>query len=151
MTLEQYAQIGEIIAAIAVIASLIYVARELHQNTSQTRFTVAENQIAISKHMVKPVVEDRAFAELWAKGDSEFDALDPIDQQRLILFEWQAINAWSNAFEYRQQNLLSDAEWHHQLWIYKNMGRRESVRAAWSNFKSSYEKPFQDHMDGFLR
>jgi hypothetical protein len=30
MTLEQYAQIGEIIAAVAVIASLIYVAQQLH-------------------------------------------------------------------------------------------------------------------------
>ncbi len=34
MTLEQFAYLGEIIAAVAVIASLIYVARQLGQNTA---------------------------------------------------------------------------------------------------------------------
>ena len=33
MTLEQFAYLGEILAAVAVVASLIYVARQLGQNT----------------------------------------------------------------------------------------------------------------------
>lgn len=150
MTLEQYAQIGEIIASLAVIASLIYVARELHQNTSQTRMTIAETQIGITKHMVAPVIESREFAELWAMGESNFESLDSTDQQRLILYEWQAINAWSNAFQYRKQNLLSEEEWHHQLWIYENLGQRQDVRAAWKFSKDSYEKPFQEFLSEYL-
>ncbi len=37
MTLEQLAYLGEIVAAVAVVASLIYVARQLSQNTEMMR------------------------------------------------------------------------------------------------------------------
>ncbi len=41
MTLETYAYLGEIIAAVAVIASLIYVARQLGQTTAMMRVGAA--------------------------------------------------------------------------------------------------------------
>ncbi len=150
MTLEQYAQIGEIVAATAVIASLIYVARELHQNTNQTRITVASTQVDITKHMVSPVIADRNLAELWVKGDSEFDSLDAVDQQRLIFLEWQALNAWNNSFRLRKKNLLSDQEWRNQIWIWKNIGQRQAVRESWKIFRDSYETSFQDLMSEYL-
>ena len=150
MTLEQYAQIGEIFAAIAVIASLIYLARELHQNTDQTRITVAGAQVDVTKHLVSPLIADREFAELWMKGESEFDCLDAVDQQRLIFFEWQAINAWNNSFSLRTQNLLSDEEWRNQLWIFRNIGKRQAIRESWEIFRESYGTPFREFMSEYL-
>ena len=150
MTLEQFAQIGEIIAAMAVIASLIYVARELHQNTNQTRITVANTQVDITKHMVSPVIADRELAELWVKGDSEFDSLDAVDKQRLIFFEWQALNAWHNSFRLREKNLLSDQEWQNILWVCRNIGQRQAIRESWKIFRESYETSFQDLMSEYL-
>ena len=150
MTLEHYAQMGEIIASIAVIASLIYVARELHENTNQTRITVAGTQVAITRHMVSPVIEDRQLAELWMKGGSEFNSLDAVDQQRLIFFEWQAIDAWNNSFQLRKQNLLSDQEWQYQQWICRTMGKRQAIRESWKVFKESYDPSFQDLMSEYL-
>ncbi len=150
MSLEQYAQIGEIIAAIAVIASLIYVAKELHENTNQTRIAVASAQVDITKHMVSPIIADRKLAELWVKGDSEFESLDAVDQQRLIFFEWQALNAWNNSFRLRKKNLLSDQEWRNQLWIWRNIGQRQAVRESWKIFRDSYETSFQEFMSEYL-
>jgi len=37
MTLEQWAYLAEIVAVLLVIASLVYVARQLHQNTEMMR------------------------------------------------------------------------------------------------------------------
>ncbi len=49
MTLEQYAYVGEIIAAIAVIASLVYIGSELRQNTealqTQSRYNLINLRI----------------------------------------------------------------------------------------------------------
>ena len=53
MTLEHYAYLGEIVAALAVIASLVYVARELRQNTNQTRISVAGSQVAADDVLVE--------------------------------------------------------------------------------------------------
>ena len=112
MTLEQYAQIGEIIAAIAVIASLIYVAQQLHQNTDMMRVGNAQHFVDFNISLVSPIVMNRELADLWIKGDSDFENLDPIDQQRIVMFEWQAIAGWHNFFNLRQKHLMSDEQWH---------------------------------------
>ncbi len=100
--------------------------------------------------MVSPVIGDRKLAELWVKGDSEFDSLDAVDQQRLIFLEWQALNAWNNSFRLRKKNLLSDQEWRNQIWIWKNIGQRQAVRESWKIFRDSYETSFQDLMSEYL-
>jgi hypothetical protein len=46
MTLEQFAYIAEIIGVIFLIASLLYVGRQLHQNTEMMR---AESRNSIAK------------------------------------------------------------------------------------------------------
>ncbi len=45
MTLEQYAAIAEIIGAVLVIASLIYVARQLGQNTEMMRANASGQRV----------------------------------------------------------------------------------------------------------
>jgi hypothetical protein len=150
MTLEQYAQIGEIIAAIAVIASLIYVAQQLHQNTDMMSVGNAQHMVDFNISLVSPVVANRDLADLWMKGGSDFETLDPIDRQRIVMFEWQAIVGWYNFFNLRQKNLVSDEQWREVTWIIENIGRRQAVREAWKTFKGGYGQPFQDFMAQYL-
>jgi len=119
MTLEQYAQIGEIIAAIAVIASLAYVAQQLHQNTDMMSVGNAQHFVDFNISLISPIVANRELADLWIKGDSDFETLDPIDKQRIVMFEWQAIAGWFNFFNLRQQRLVSDEQWREVIWIFE--------------------------------
>ena len=150
MTLEQYAQIGEIIAAVAVIASLIYVAQQLHQNTDMMRVGNAQHFVDFNIRLVGPIVANRELADLWIKGGSDFEALDSIDKQRLVMFEWQAIAGWHNFFNLRQKHLMSDEQWHEVVWVFENIGQRQAVRAAWATFKGGYDKSFQEFMAQYL-
>ena len=150
MTLEQYAQIGEIIAAIAVIASLIYVAQQLHQNTDKMRVSNAQHFVDFNISLVGPIVTNRELADLWIKGDSDFEVLDPVDKQRIVMFEWQAIAGWHNFFNLRQKHLMSDEQWHEVVWVFENIGQRQSVREAWKVFKGGYDKSFQEFMAQYL-
>ena len=64
MTLEQYAYVGEIIAAIAVVASLIYVAQQLSQNTDIMRAAHSSDLVNINMGLVTPLTSDHDLAEL---------------------------------------------------------------------------------------
>ncbi len=150
MTLEQYAYLGEIIAAIAVIASLIYVARELRQNTNMMRVNNADNFVDFNIALCNPVATDREFGELWTKGALDFDSLDAVDKQRLVIFEWQAISAWHNWFNLRQQALVSDTQWTELTGIFRSLGRRQSVRESWKAFSELYGESFRDFMSQYL-
>ena len=57
MTLEQYAYLGEIIAAIAVVASLIYVAKQLGQNTELMRVGASSERLQRDWEISGMVVE----------------------------------------------------------------------------------------------
>ncbi len=150
MTLEQYAYLGEIVAAIAVIASLIYIAQQVRQNTNMMRVSNSHNFVDSNMRLCTAVVTDHNLAELWVKAGSELDDLDATDRQRIVLFEWQAIMAWHNYFNLRQQNLVSDSQWHELTWIVANLGRRQSVQEAWKTYKGGYNKQFQEYMAQYL-
>ena len=150
MTLEQYAYLGEIIAAIAVIASLVYVAREVRQNTNMMRVNNADNFVDFNISLTNPVATSREFGELWAKGWTDFASLDAVDRQRLVVFEWSAISGWHNWFNLRQQSLISDSQWTELTGIFRNLGQRQSIREAWKTFRDIYDKSFQEFMAQYL-
>ena len=151
MTLEQYAYIAEIIGVILVIASLIYVAQQLHQTSEMMRATHANDLVNINMGLVTPLTSDHDLAQLWINAGSNFDKLESTEQQRMILFEWRAIQAWHNWFNLRQKNLISDSQWGELIWIFENIGRRQSIQEAWKVFGGSYTQQFQDFMAGYLK
>ena len=148
MTLEQFAYLGEIFAALSVVLSLIYVARQLGQNTAMMRVAAASEAVERDFQMVAPIVQSRELAEVWMKGETDFSSLEPADQTRLMFFERRAIVLWHHRFQLRQQNLVPDASWHEQTWIIQNIGRRQAIREAWRTFREAYDPAFQEFVDG---
>ena len=147
MTLEQYAYIGDIAAAVGVIVSLLYVARQLGQSADMMRAAASSGRVERDYQIVGPIIENREVAEMWEKADKGFAALDSVDRARMLFFERKAIGLWYHDFQLHEHGLLPDADWHEHVWIIQNIGRRQAVRAAWQTFRGAYEPAFQDFMD----
>jgi len=147
MTLEQYAYLGEIVAALGVVMSLVYVARQLGQNTEMLRLGAASERVERDFEIAGPIIESRDVAELWTKGQADWDSLDAVDQNRLMFFERRAIVLWHHLFQLRQRNLLPDADWHEHRWIIRNLGRRRPIREAWKVFEAAYEPSFRSFVN----
>jgi hypothetical protein len=98
--LEQTYYVGELIGVVVVILSLLFVAKEIRQNTNQLRIGASNAWVDLQMQLSSGLAENREVAELWVRGDadSDFDALDSVDQTRLVMFEHRAISAWSNLF-----------------------------------------------------
>ena len=64
MTVEQFANIAEIIGVILVIASLIYVARELRQNTDMMRVNASNEWLKRDFDIVANLLDSRKLAEV---------------------------------------------------------------------------------------
>ena len=147
MILEQAAFIGEIIAAIAVIASLIYVARRVGQNTAMMRVNAASERLQREFDIASPMIQSRDIAEIWVTAASDFDSLDNVDKERMLVYERRAIALWHHLFVLRQQKLYADAEWHEAKWMIRTFGQRQANREAWRLVKEAFEKPFQEFVD----
>jgi hypothetical protein len=84
MTLEQTASVAEILGLILVIASLIYLARQIGQTTAMMRVGASNERIQRDTDIVNSIVQSREVAEYWMKGATEFAGLDEVDKQRLV-------------------------------------------------------------------
>jgi hypothetical protein len=147
VTLSEFAYYGEVVAAISVVASLVYVARRVGQNTAMMRISAASERLQREFDIASPVLQSRETAEIWVKSENEFDSLDEVDQQRMIVYERRAIALWHHIYVLRNQKLYADAEWHEALWMIQKFGRRQANRAAWRACKGAFETRFQDFVD----
>jgi len=91
MTLEQISFIGEIIASIAVIASLVYVARRVGQNTAMMRVNAASERLQREFDIASPMIQNRDIAEIWVTAASDFDSLDNVDKERMLVYERRGV------------------------------------------------------------
>ena len=152
MTLEQFYYIGELAGVVVVIVALLFVVKEIRQNTNQLRIGASNAWVELQMKLSTGIAENREVAELWVRGedDAAYDALDRVDQTRLIMFEHRAIAAWSNLFQLRRQRLLPDAQWRELNGVMKVLGRRRAVRESWKKFKGGFEKSFQNFAGQYL-
>lgn len=152
MPLEQLAYFAEIIGVGAVVVSLIYVGRQLRQNTEMLRVGAAGSWVGLTERLTSEITTSREVAEYWLKAGSSsaFDDLDEVDQQRAIMFEWRAITNWNQWFELRKQGLMPDAQWNEMIWLIRNLGHRRAVQEAWRAFEGGYDQAFRDFVSRHL-
>lgn len=151
MNWDAISAIAEILGAVAVVASLIYVGKQVAQNTAMMRVGAASETLEKDFDLTDPILESAELAGIWAKGDHRFDELSDADRQRLIFFERRALMLWHHNYQLRSQGIYPDANWHNQNWIIQNIGQRQSCREAWSLFRDSFEISFQEYIEGQFR
>ena len=145
--LSDYAAFAEIIASLGVVISLIYVARQLKQNTDAMKVTTSTHRIDRDFAIVEPMLGNRELAEIWMKGGEEFATLDAVDRQRLLFFERRALLLWYSLFRLYKKGLLEEEIWKEQEWIILNIGQRQAVHEAWNIFRGAFNQEFQDYID----
>lgn len=151
MNWEAISAIAEVLGAVAVVASLVYVGRQVAQNTAMMRVAAASETLDRDHGLVLPMIESEELAEIWLKGDDRLNELSEANRQRLLLFERRAITLWHHNFQLRRQKLLSDATWYYQNQMIRFLARRQAMREAWSIFRNTFETSFQEYVDDQFR
>lgn len=92
MTIEELGSLGELIAAVATVLTLLYLARQIHSNTKATK---AESSFSINEAIannLSAVRSDAEFAEIWLKGLKQLDSLNEVERIRFIMHVLDMLN-----------------------------------------------------------
>ena len=89
MTLEQWAFIAQIVSAIAVIASLVFVGLQLKHATATIRATSSQAHSSLYTDLVQSIIDNADFARLWSIGLTE--------PKKLTEDEWVRFVAYASA------------------------------------------------------
>ena len=148
MSLQELSYLADVVGVVLIVASLLYVGRQIRQNTAMMRVSASNERVQRDTELATSISDNQEFAELWAQGGSGFHDLEEVRKIRLIFFERRAIVHWHNMFSLRSQGLLSDSDWAELTWIIRNLGgRRQSVREAWKMFRDSFDEPYKEFLD----
>jgi len=110
MTIQDYGAIGEIIGAVAVVVTLIYLALQLRQynkglRTSTFHTTMHEfNQINISQL-------DPSLAGLLDKGLQDLDSLTQLEKYQFGWIMRVYVNIWENMYQQYLEGACPESYW----------------------------------------
>lgn len=95
MSLSLLANLADVIAAVAIVLSLIFVGYELQQNRTQAELA---NWRELLETLVdyKGLTHDPAFAEFVTRAHADYDALSDTDKLRFGLYLEQGVHIFGN-------------------------------------------------------
>jgi hypothetical protein len=111
MTWDALASIAEVVSAIAVVATLLFLAIELRNNRSATQIAAVDALSTGFNSCNFKIIEDGEFAEIWMKGLTDPESLDNVARVRFATYVQSTINQYTSMKRYHDSGVLPDNEW----------------------------------------
>ena len=111
ITIAQLGNLGEFFGAIAVIASLIYVAAQIKQNTNATRIATGQAHVDIWNDIASNLCKSSELASVWHQGLKGVSRLD--DGARVQFFAQLGLifRYYESSYIEWQEGALDDRLW----------------------------------------
>jgi hypothetical protein len=155
---QDLGNIGEVVSAIAVVVSLIYLAFQIRQNTSQidqnteaARATAFDSSIAHTMVARQAIFENEDVARIYYEGSIDPDSLSDQDRLRYRLIVHNVLWSIWNLQSQAQVGGLMTETWEAQLTILRRMMSSKGVQWFWSSYHEEFGESFQAEVAKILR
>jgi len=144
MSLENIYYIGQTVAVLAIIASLIFVGLQLRQNTLAQNLAAQQAFNSMKFQHMSLLIADADVATLHRKGLKDFSSLDEIERWRFGALMQQvtdmafSVYRFSNAYEYNIEGII--------MVTMKQPGAIE----WWRKGRLIYPKHFSEEVDKWI-
>jgi len=146
MTLDQWARIAEIIAAIAVVVSLVYLAVQMRQNTIAVRLNTAHSVTNELQGMFSLIASDESLAEVFAQAATEPE-LPTVARIRFHTFMGNFMRVYENAYLQKRAGAIDEAQWEGISRMIIDCKEMAAFCAYWKDRKHWFSNDFQKHME----
>lgn len=147
--LQEYALFAEIIGAVGVVISLIYVGVGVRQNTEAIH--VANHQALVAMDMNKNEwLRDPEFVAIYVNARDDFNKLSPVQAIQYLTFAADTLNAWEFAFITHNSGAMSDTIWDGWDGYYRSEIQTESFRRFWENSGANFSPDFRTYVNSVL-
>ena len=147
MALEQIYFIAEIIAAVTVVASLIYVGIQLRQNTLTIRVAAGQTHVDAYATLLGQLTDSSDLLEAWVKSARDFDVLNPVEQTHVRAFVGVMFRNFEGAYIQHEQGVLDDRFWTGMLRSMSDQYAHAAIRDFWSVRRHWYSEEFAEWFD----
>ena len=147
MTLEQASLVAQIVSAVAVIASLIFVGVQLRQASAAIRGASSEAHAALYTDLVHSIIDNADFARLWSVGLNDPKALLEDEWVRIVASSSALFRQYETSRVQWQKGRLDHEHWHTVEKQAANFRHMPGLKAAWKVRGHWYSPDFRDWFD----
>ena len=151
MTIEQLGSLGELIAAIATVVTLVYLATQLRQNTSAARSNSAaadtQNQNAINQILV----QDREVSRVLWQGLESRTELDSADQHCFDGLISMMLMCYEQTWRFYEERAIGEASWQGQLTSVRWLANQPGFGEYWAIWSQITPKDFAEVIEDARR
>lgn len=150
MTLNDAYLVSQIAAAVLVAPTLLYLAVQVRQNTTQMRANASHQYLETNKDLNLALIENKQTAGVYRRGAENFDALDADEKTQFFFFTAQYYQAFANMYDLWRRHTLPDSAWHPIRKHLISMMAMPGTRHVWESWaREGLPTDFVSHVDGF--
>jgi hypothetical protein len=146
MNWEIGAAVAEIVGAIAVVISLIYLALQIRAQTNLSRLA-AQHEVSNGIREASLLFATEDISDLFVCGNKDFDSMPEAELIRLIVAITNLFRVWEEAFSEARDGHLEAANWEALSGDYSQLMGTSSFRRVWDLRKQNYHPEFQVYVD----
>ena len=147
MNWEAISAIGQIIGALAVVISLIYLAKQVGSSARETRLSSMRSTLDFLNRLNQQVAEHADLAELRHRGFLDFESLEGSDRARFNSY-MLAVFRTVEAMYYQHLDGHSDPRvWRGMAVVLREMNELPGVQAWWRLRSHWFDEAFAKHID----
>lgn len=149
LSLTEWAAVGELIATLGVVISLLFVAYSINRNTEVNQASTENLIFEQHAELANLVMADPSLANILAKMRGATPELTPVEAIRWEKYQMNLLDIWAMAYMRHRDDLLSDDQW--KAWdgyfseLFKDGGEKLS-RPRWKQLEYGYDHGFWEHM-----
>ncbi|MBV1906153.1 MAG: hypothetical protein KUG75_08745 [Pseudomonadales bacterium] len=149
MNWEAIGAIGEIVGAMSVFLTLIYLAAQIRQNTSAVKVAAVDAAVHHVSTVRQALFSDDELVGINMQGNDDPSRLD---EKALIRYRLVIHNILMSVSNIHTQSLLTGltrSYWESHIPVIERILSTAGGAWFWSNFRQEFEESFRDEVDKF--
>lgn len=146
MSWDAVGAIAETIGALAVLATLAYLALQIRQNTRSTDSAVLQGMWDNLQALQLALSQDPDLARLVIKANREYESLTPEEALRFGSFASSWFSNWQNFL--LRRSFVDEELWQDWDATFRGLLKTPAYQRFWESERGTFPAVFRRHVDG---
>ncbi|HUE87962.1 MAG TPA: hypothetical protein VMO26_17960 [Vicinamibacterales bacterium] len=147
MDLNLLTAISDIVATVAVVISLLYLANQIRAQNREARIA-AVHEISEAFRNATAHTQDAALASVYVRGKNDFEALEETERMQFVSLFHSLFRVWEDAFYQHRGGRLDERVWNAMVAQYSGYLSLPGFVRVWQIRKHAYSDDFRAFVDG---
>jgi hypothetical protein len=142
------AMFAEIISAIAVVITVVYLTIQIKDNTRALKSQGHYNALSIAQSPIVMTVVDQDLATIVLKGYIKPDSLSSVEQMRFYDYLFLSFNGWEYLYYANESESIPSSLWVGADAYYGDLIKTNpGIKVFWQEYKHAFAEPFLSYVE----